>query len=174
MCLFELWFWEKLILNTLLQTQNPTKLQMCFPGEKKNPYYFLCSYLKSQVIVSPISYRWLPPSERSVGCTWKGPHLSIFPNPRTPVVHHQHTVSSLLPAYPQLPEPPGSSHSSHGLYLLNRAQGTYLCPLRTVALSSWASADNTPQGTGQATHPGRDSKHPELKKEAFQAKLISP
>lgn len=156
----------------MLQTQNPTKLQMYFHGKmKKNPYYFLCSCLKSQVTVSPVP----PPSERRGGCTGKGPHLSILPIPHTPVVHAQHTVSSLLPMYPWLPETPGSSCTTHGLYLLNRAWGTHLCPLGPAALSSTETAvGNTPQGTGQATYPWRDSKHPELKREAFQAKLISP
>lgn len=155
----------------MLQTQNPTKLQMYFPGKMgKNPYYFLCSYSKSQVTVSPMP----PPSEKCGGCIGRGPHLSILPNPHTPAVHPQHTVSSLLPVYPRLPEPPGSSYTTHGLYLLNRAWGTHLCPLGPAALSAETPVGNTPQGTGQATHPWRDSKHPELKREAFQTKLISP
>lgn len=138
---------------------------------EKTPCYFLSSYLKSQVIVSLV----LTPSERCVGCIWKGPHLSLPPNPHTPVVHPQPTlVSSLLPAYPQLPESLGSSHSSYGPVPSELSPGHLslatlsCCPLLLVICGRYFPRHM------QATHPRRDFKLPELKKETLQAKLIAP
>lgn len=158
----------------MLQTQNSTELQMYFPrgggGEVGEN-----SLLFPLFIFEKSSHRLSGAHTIREVCWLHLERASPVASPKpTHTCGPSSTHSSLLPAYPQLPESLESSHSSYGPVPSELNPGhlslatLFCCPLLLGICGRYSPRHM------QATHPRRDFKLPELKKETLQAKLIAP